>query len=105
MANNKQILTGQQLDSSELTAAIHRVLNSYKLDDDVCLPAIVISFDRKNNVATVRPLIQIQKVDGSYQSRHPLTEINVISLGGGGFNLSFPLKEETWVGWLLSTVT
>lgn len=101
MANTNPILTGQQLDNSNLVATIQRVLSSYKLDDDSCLPAIVISYDRANNVATVRPLIQIQDVTGAYRSRHPLTSINVLSLGAGGFHISFPMNEGD-LGWIVA---
>lgn len=101
MSTNNPILSGQQLDSSSLDAAVRRALQSHAYDEETMLPAIVISFDRKNNVATVQPLIQIQRVDKTLQSRHKLTQINVISLGGGGFNISFPLSEGS-LGWIVA---
>lgn len=101
MSTNNPILSGQQLDSSGLDAAVRRALQSHSYDEETMLPAIVINFDRKNNVATVQPLIQIQRVDKTLQSRHKLTQINVISLGGGGFNISFPLSEGS-LGWIVA---
>lgn len=97
----QQILSGQQLDSSALDTAVRRAFESHKYDEETMLPAIVLSFDRDANVATVQPLIQLEKVNGSYSERHKLTEINVLSLGGGGFNISFPLVEGA-LGWIIA---
>lgn len=100
MANN-QILSAQQNDLSELQAAVQHALTSSKYDDEKMLPAIVQSYDRTTNIATVKPLIAIVRVNGTAQSRHPLTNINVLSLGGGGFHMSFPLKAGS-LGWIIA---
>lgn len=101
MATITPILAAKQNDSADLTTAVNRVLESKSYDEETMLPAIIISYDRKNNVATVQPLIMIEKVDKTYSSRHKLTQINVLGIGGGGFHISFPLKEGD-LGWIVA---
>jgi len=63
------------------------------------LPAMIVSYDRECNMATVKPLIQVLSTSGAGTSRAVLTAIPVLSLGGGGFTINFPLKpgDKGWI--------
>jgi hypothetical protein len=69
------------------------------MNDDNMMPAKVISYDRVNNVVEVQPLIKIVTVQNSTMSRHPLANIPVLSIGGGGYHINFPLKAGD-LGWI-----
>lgn len=101
MAAQTPILSAQQNASMDLATAVQHAISHASYNDETMLPAIVISYDRDDNLATVQPLIQIENVSGGYQSRHKLTQINVLSLGGGGFHVSFPLNEGD-LGWIVA---
>lgn len=63
------------------------------------LPAEIISYDRENNRATVKPLINILMTNSQQLERPLLASIPVLALGGGGFNVTFPLKpgDKGWI--------
>jgi hypothetical protein len=88
-------------DKSRLSTALEAWMRQKTLTDDNALPAIVISYDRTKNVASVKPLIKVVGVDNSTMSRNPLGGIPVISLGGGGFHINFPLKVGD-LGWIFA---
>lgn len=87
---------------SRLWTALEGALRQFALRFDHALPASVLSFDRTKNVAEVQPLIQVVRVDQTTMSRHPLANVPVLSLGGGGFHCSFPLKQGD-LGWIFAT--
>ncbi len=100
--SDKPLLAQVSNDKQRLVTAIAAAVRGERLVDDNCLPAIVIAFDRANNVATVRPLIQWVDVNDGVHRRHPLAGLNVFSLGGGGFHISFPLREGD-LGWIIAS--
>jgi hypothetical protein len=63
------------------------------------LPAIVMSYNRTSNVATVRPLIQQMRTDGVLIQRASIATVPVLALGGGGYCMTFPLKAGD-LGWI-----
>lgn len=93
------LTTGQSSDKKTLAAAMSAVLRFNDLKFEVMLPAIVILFDRTRNVATVQPLITWVDINDNARPRSRYTEIPVLSLGGGGFHVSFPLKPGD-LGWI-----
>lgn len=98
-----QLTSTNQTDGSSLFASLAGMLHQNKLDTDGMLPARVVSFDRKSNVAEVKPVIHFAGLqEGQTVPRDPLTHINVLSLGGGGFHLSFPLKPGD-LGWIFAS--
>lgn len=102
MATDTKPLVGDtSSDKQRLLGALLLAIRNNEMQSDQSLPAIVKSFDRVNNVAVVQPLIRWIDVNGGQHSRHPLTSINVLSLGGGGFNISFPLAEGD-LGWIIA---
>ncbi|MCD1124803.1 hypothetical protein LPW36_01930 [Jinshanibacter sp. LJY008] len=68
-----------------------------KIDD--MLPAVVMSYDRDSNMATVHPLVSVVTTEGEPVSRAQLTSVPAMQFGGGGFVLNFPLKAGD-LGWI-----
>ena len=67
------------------------------------LPAQVIAYDRIANRVQVQLLITIVGTDGSQTPRPQIATLPVMVMGGGGFTLSFPLKEGDF-GWFRVTI-
>jgi hypothetical protein len=63
------------------------------------LPAIVISYNRNANLATVRPLIMQLLTNGQTVQRASIATVPVLALGGGGYCMTFPLKAGD-LGWI-----
>lgn len=63
------------------------------------LPAVVVSYDRASNRATVQPLISRLTTDGQPVERATIASVPVLALGGGGFAVTFPLKagDRGWI--------
>lgn len=98
-----QLTSTNQTDSASLFASLSAMLNQNKLDTDGMLPAKVISYDRKTNLAEVQPVIHFAGLaDGETRARDSLTQIETLSLGGGGFHISFPIKAGD-LGWIFAS--
>lgn len=63
------------------------------------LPAVVMSYDRVSNTATIRPEIYVVGTDGNLTARAEVARVPVLALGGGGFTIRFPVKAGDR-GWL-----
>lgn len=98
----RQLTNANQTDNVSLFAALQSMLQRGKLDTDGMIPATIVSFDRDKNIAVVKPVIQWLSLDDKPVSRHDLTEISVLSLGGGGFHISFPLNPGD-LGWIFAS--
>ena len=96
------ILNNKPSEKSTLAAAAHRFLSNGAVEHESMLPAVVVSYDRTNNIATVKPLIKYVMIDGTTQSRVPMVNIPVLALGGGGFFINFPIAVGD-LGWILAT--
>lgn len=94
MANDnlEQLTSANQGDQTSLWAALNYSMRQQQLNIDGMLPAKVISFDRKANTATVQPMIHFVGMDNESKPRSKLAKIPVLSIGGGGFHISFPIK-------------
>lgn len=97
-----QITNANQTDKSSLFASLSFFQSQMHMSTDGMLPAKVISFDRESNTAEVQPIIHFMTLDGQQKERDPLTQINVLSIGGGGFHISFPLKAGD-LGWIFAS--
>jgi hypothetical protein len=95
----KPILSHTSSDKVSLWAALSHAFRQHEMNSDQMLPAQVISFDRTNNIATVQPMIVVVNMDDSQVNRPQIAYVPVISLGGGGFHISFPLKQGD-LGWI-----
>ena len=80
---------------------LRTVFNKLLQNVDGCLPARVISYDRKKNVATVQPIIQLVAETGENVSRAAVASVPVLALGGGEFFINFPLKPGD-LGWIVA---
>lgn len=91
----------QQLpaEGDELSTAIKYAINRAMLDLDKCMPALLLDYDREKNTATVQPLVNITLTDGTNRERPKFKNIPVLSYGGGGFNINYPLQPNT-LGWI-----
>ncbi len=95
------LLARLQGEDTSLHAAIEHAIRSDNLQIDDMLPARVISYDRVKNVANVQPLIYwVDTLNNSIQ-RPNVMSVPVLSLGGGGFHINFPLKKDD-LGWIKS---
>ena len=63
------------------------------------LPAMVLSYDRAHNVATVQPMISVRATNGQSWQRAPIAKVPVLALGGGGYCVTFPLAKGDF-GWI-----
>jgi hypothetical protein len=75
---------------------LHAGLRIHKL-----LPAQVVQYNRTTNLATIQPMIMALDTNDTPQERQALASVPVLSLGGGGFTVNFPLKENDF-GWMLA---
>lgn len=88
-------------EKAGLVEVIDTFIHRKFIDTDGMIPAIVRQFDRDENVATVQPLISWVDMDGNNVDRPELVNINVLSIGGGGFHISFPIKNGD-LGWIFA---
>ncbi|WVW37730.1 baseplate spike protein [Aeromonas phage Gekk3-15] len=95
------LLSQKPSDDSSPEATMAFVLRQALQNLECCLPAEVKAYDREANIATVRPLIMKANVDGNNYQRSQIYKVNVLSLGGGGFHISFPLKGGD-IGWIVA---
>lgn len=86
-------------NDGSLTGALREVLKKFLQRTDDMLPASVVSYDRASNRATVQPLIQMVDTDGRSITRAQNTNVPVLTLGGGGFLISFNLPQGS-LGWI-----
>jgi len=86
-------------DHESTPSALNKMLRDYFLNIDDCLPAVIISYNRVSNTATVKPLISRITVDNQVVARNQVIGLQVFSFGGGGFNLNFPLVPGD-LGWI-----
>lgn len=86
-------------DHESTPSALNKMLNDFLLNVDDCLPAIIVSYNRITNVATVKPLIPRITVDDVVVPRNTIVNVQVFSIGGGGFHLNFPLAQGD-LGWI-----
>lgn len=91
-------------DDKSLAAVMRFIQRAIGMDMENCLPAQVEAYDRTRNVANVRPMIVMTKraANGGDLQRVPrvmIPDVPVISLGAGGFHISFPVKNGD-LGWI-----
>lgn len=87
-------------NKSTLSGVLQEVLKNFSLELENCLPAVVKSYDRTNNIVTVQPAINTILTNGNSQPRD-LLRLPVYIYGGGGLFMSFPLQEND-TGWIIA---
>jgi hypothetical protein len=95
------LISATPSDARRMWPALSSMLRAFALKDENLLPAKVISYDRVNNIATVQPMILLVKTDGTTMNRNPIAMVPVLSLGGGGFHINFPLVKDS-LGWIFA---
>lgn len=104
MAENKQeVQSCPSYNPADLTTTAGMLDYIYRcnsMDTDNCMPAVVESYDRKKNVATVKPCINITAATGETIERESITA-TVLSMCGAKFIINFPLEKGD-TGWLIT---
>jgi Phage protein Gp138 N-terminal domain len=95
------ILANASTDKGRLVNAVQAAIHNHALDLEGMIPAQVVSYDRAKNLATVKPLIMRVDIDDNKHSRFTLSQIPVMSMGGGGFHINFPLVAGD-IGWIFA---
>lgn len=75
------------------------VLRKFLLDVDDMLPARIVSYDRNANRAQIDILYKVTMTDGSMNPLMAPAEVPVLTIGGGGMCLTFPIKPGD-LGWI-----
>jgi len=91
-------------DDQSLASTMRFIQRAIEMDMENCLPCRVMDYDRKANRATVRPAIMstvrsTESTDLIRKNRVAIPDIPVLSLGAGGFHISFPVKRGD-LGWI-----
>jgi hypothetical protein len=86
-------------DDGNVGGALNTIFRKRAMKLEGRLPAVVMSYDRVRNIATVRPLIQMLKTNGVTVSRPSIASVPVLALGGGGYTVTFPLASGD-LGWI-----
>ena len=86
-------------NSGGMAGMLAEVMGKFLAGVDDMLPAVVIEYDRTENRATVRPLIQVMKTDGTLVDRAQIAAVPVLNIGGGGVVLSFNITPGD-LGWI-----
>ena len=77
-------------DNDSLVGTINFVVNKILKDQDDMLPAKVIAV--KDGFVQVQPQIYLITTGGEQVSRAQFAKVPILSMGGGGFVLTFPVK-------------
>lgn len=91
-------------DSQSLSSTLRFIQRAIEMDLESCLPCRVMSYDRKSNTAQCRPTIMTSvrsttSDDLIRNNRVVIPDVPVLSLGAGGFHISFPIKSGD-LGWI-----
>lgn len=87
-------------NASTLSGVLSEVLKNFGLSLENCIPAVVVSYDRTNNVAEVKPAINTILTDGTPKERDTM-KLPVHIFGGGGIVVSAPLAAGN-TGWIIA---
>lgn len=85
--------------SDSLSGSMDLVLRKFLLDVDDMLPARIVSYDRNANRAQIDILYKVTMTDGSMNPLMAPAEVPVLTIGGGGMCLTFPIKPGD-LGWI-----
>ncbi|AAT37774.1 baseplate spike [Burkholderia phage BcepB1A] len=86
-------------DDGSAAGVLRTIFRKQSMQMDGQLPAVVLSYDRTKNRATVRPLISMLKTNMQPVQRASIATVPVLALGGGGYVMTFPVKAGD-LGWI-----
>lgn len=92
MTNNQGKPSFNPANSTNETGIFQEILKKFAKEFDVCLPAVVISYNRNTNIVTLQPAIDVVTTEGNKIQRAEV-KVPVHTLAGGGFFFNFPLNE------------
>ena len=84
---------------SSVAAMLRQTHKKMMQSVDGMLPAVVISYNRTTNRATIAPAINMVQTNNQMLQRAPLANITVLALGAGDFVVTFPVKPGD-TGWI-----
>lgn len=99
--SNKPLVNQAPPERAHWPSALIAAFELQGLKLNKLIPATIVEYDRAQNMATVQPQIMLLDVSDNSRSRQPIANVPVLSLGGGGFHLNFPLKDGD-LGWILA---
>ncbi|CAK7193035.1 hypothetical protein COMNV_01246 [Commensalibacter sp. Nvir] len=82
-------------------ASLTRILSEFQANLHVMLPCKVKQVNREKGLVSVTPQIQYVDPTGKGYSRGTYHNLPILSLGGGGFSLNFPIAVGD-LGWILA---
>jgi hypothetical protein len=88
-------------NNGTLAGVLQFALKKFQQNTNGMLPAQVIAYDRTKNRVQVKLLIAMITTSGAQVSRSQLASLPVLSLGGGGYTLNFPLVAGN-LGWVMA---
>lgn len=99
---NKPLVNQLPGESKSFAAGLKAVLDLHTgIGTNKLLPAKITQYNRLTNVATVQPMIMVVDTSDNTRMRNKIASVPVLSLGGGGFTVNFPLKQGDF-GWILA---
>jgi len=98
---NKPLVNVSPNETMHWPSALVAAMRLHGMSINKLIPATILEFDRNKNLASVQPQIMILDVSDNTRARQPIANVPVLSLGGGGFHISFPLKAGDF-GWILA---
>lgn len=87
-------------DLETQSGTMNYILRCNNMNNSVCIPAIVESYDRKKHIVIVKPAITITATTGETLERESIVA-TVLSLCGAKFIINFPLEKGD-TGWLIT---
>jgi hypothetical protein len=100
-ASNFNLPSLDPADNGSLAGVLQFVFKKMSQQVNGMLPAQVIAYDRTTNRVQVQLLIAQLTTSGATVSRPQLSSLPVLSLGGGGYTLNFPLTAGN-LGWVVA---
>ncbi|HZZ80041.1 MAG TPA: Gp138 family membrane-puncturing spike protein [Gemmataceae bacterium] len=101
MADNYAPPSRNPADNDTLTGLLRLVLAKFLQATDDMLPAKVIAYDPKANMAQVQPIIAVVSTANQMIPRAQVAAVPVLQMSGGGFMLRFPITPGD-LGWIKS---
>ena len=101
MEITKTIPLHNPADENTLDGLNNVLIDKISMGIQNVIPAIVQSYDKATNRAIVKPAITGVASQGQKISKEPYIDIPVLNLSGGGFIISFPIKQGD-TGWLVA---
>jgi hypothetical protein len=98
---NSPIINALPGENQNFAAALSAFFDAKMMGVNKLIPASVVQYNRSTNVATVQPQIMLVDTMGGTGMRKQIASVPVLSLGGGGFHINFPLKNGN-LGWILA---